>query len=432
MPNGEQLWQPRLGFNWDLKSDGQQQLRGGIGVFAGRTPYVWMSNQYARTGVEQTFLTATGEIPFDPDPFGQPPEGIEGKPAIGEFNLIDPNFKFPQVLRFNLAYDRQLPWWGMVGTVELILSDSLEEIDYQDLNRVQTGQLTFDGRPLYTKLDPLVDGAYFITNSSEGDTTNFLVKVERPFRDGIWGYASYAFGEANNVNDGTSSRAVSNYRFNPTFDPNSASLATSNFEVEHRFNIGIAYRFNRNSRWPTTVTSYYNAQSGRPYSSLLDSFSFDSYNGDGWDSNDLFYVPAGPDDVIITNGTWEQLDAYIKSDPCLDSSRGQRTLKNCDTAPWVHQMDLRVAQDIPIRNTNLQLTLDILNFANMLDDESGVVRFVNFNTIDLADFVGLDEATGKPIYSLRREVTDPENNPRYEISTVGSRWRARLGIRWTF
>ena len=39
---------PRVGFNWDLShgSDNRQQIRGGVGSFAGRTPYVWLSNQY--------------------------------------------------------------------------------------------------------------------------------------------------------------------------------------------------------------------------------------------------------------------------------------------------------------------------------------------------------------------------------------------------
>ncbi|MCZ6727089.1 MAG: carboxypeptidase regulatory-like domain-containing protein, partial [Acidobacteria bacterium] len=53
IPDGNELWQPRLGFNWDPEGDGRSQLRGGVGVFAGRTPYVWISNQYGRTGIEQ-------------------------------------------------------------------------------------------------------------------------------------------------------------------------------------------------------------------------------------------------------------------------------------------------------------------------------------------------------------------------------------------
>ena len=50
----------------------------------------------------------------------------------------------------------------------------------------------------------------------------------------------------------------------------------------------------------TTVSAFFNHQSGRPYMSLLDgSWPFTSINGDGETSNDPIYVPSGPDDVII-------------------------------------------------------------------------------------------------------------------------------------
>ena len=46
------LWSPRVGFNYSLSDANREQIRGGIGVFAGRTPYVWLSNQYGSTGME--------------------------------------------------------------------------------------------------------------------------------------------------------------------------------------------------------------------------------------------------------------------------------------------------------------------------------------------------------------------------------------------
>jgi len=47
------VWSPRVGFNWNPGGSTKQQVRGGVGVFAGRAPYVWISNAYAarrRTG----------------------------------------------------------------------------------------------------------------------------------------------------------------------------------------------------------------------------------------------------------------------------------------------------------------------------------------------------------------------------------------------
>jgi hypothetical protein len=42
---------PRLGFNWAIDDERNTQIRGGIGVFSGRFPAVWVSNQYSNTGV---------------------------------------------------------------------------------------------------------------------------------------------------------------------------------------------------------------------------------------------------------------------------------------------------------------------------------------------------------------------------------------------
>ena len=433
IPDGESLVQPRVGFNWDVAGDGRSQLRGGAGVFAGRSPYVWISNQYGRTGIEQLFIQDSG-VAFIPDPFGQGANiGAGVSPGAGEFNFIDPDFNFPTIMRFNLAYDRQLPW-GLNGSVELIYSDSIEEIDYRraDLDRVGT---TWYGAPQYNQFSDA--DAYVIGNTSEGDATNFAVKIEKP-RGGSalsW-FVSYAYGEANTANDGTSSRAVSNFRFNEQFDPQNAVANTSDFEIENRFNGAVTYEFNRDSRYPTTVSAFYNSQSGRPFSWLMDSdfvtFGFGgSVNGDGTDGNDLFYVPSGPDDVVITNGTWEQLDAFISSVSCLDSNRGGVAPRNCSNAPSHHTLDIHIAQTIPIRGINLQLTADIINLMNLIDEDSGTLKYVNFNAQNLVEVEGVT-ADGKPIYNLFREVRDPANNPIFDTHGTISRWRTKFGVRLTF
>ena len=50
-PKNTTVISPRLGFNWNPQAGGSQQVRGGVGIFAGRAPYVWTSNAYGGTGV---------------------------------------------------------------------------------------------------------------------------------------------------------------------------------------------------------------------------------------------------------------------------------------------------------------------------------------------------------------------------------------------
>ena len=272
--------------------------------------------------------------------------------------------------------------------------------------------------------------------------------MERPYRDGFWGYVSYAYNDAKVVNEGSSSRAVSNFRFNEALDPNNAGVSTSDFEVEHRFNASVSYRFNRDTKWPTTASLFYNHQSGRPYSWLMGSdfvtFGFGgSINGDGWDSNDLFYVPASADEVVVTGGTWEDLDAFISQHPSLDGARGTTVARNTARAPWSHTLDLHLAQEIPTGGrSNVEITFDILNLANLFDDDAGVLRYVNFNSVELVEVEGVcgvfddsacggPEDFGKPVYNLDDVVTDPDEE-LFDTHNIRSRWRAKLGVRISF
>ena len=113
-------WSPRVGFNYDISpaSPGiRQQVRGGLGLFHGRTPYVWLSNQYSNTGNEfqriRVFFDPANRIPFAADPNGQPTD--IGSASTNEINLVDPDYRFPQLLRGNLAYDRELGFFNLVG-----------------------------------------------------------------------------------------------------------------------------------------------------------------------------------------------------------------------------------------------------------------------------------------------------------------------------
>ena len=449
IPDGEQLWQPRVGFNWDIEGDGQSQLRGGAGIFAGRTPYVWISNNYARTGIEQDFILCRGE-PFNPDPFNQNVACNANAAGGGEFNFIDPDFQFPQVARYNLAYDRQLPWWNLVVSAEAVFTDSIEEIDYQNVGLTPTGTFTFDGRPRYDDSGdafPITGSAdaFLITNTSEGESTNFALKLERPFSDGLWGFVSYAYNDSEVVNEGTSSRAVSNFNFSEAFDPNNAGVSTSDFQVEHRLNASLSYRFNRDKPYPTTVSLFYNHQSGRPFSWIMGSdgggFGFSSYNGDGTDGNDLAFVPASANDVVLTRGTPQEFESFVSSFDVLDAARGGLVTRNSDAAPWSHTLDLHLSQEIPIGRGHLELTFDLLNLGNLLDDDSGQLKFVNFNaseiweiegvcgTVDDHPACGAGDA-GKPVLSLSNVAQGTAD--LFTTHNVTSRWRGKVGIRYTF
>ena len=141
-------WSPRVGFNWDRKGTGREQIRGGIGLFAGRTPYVWISNQYGNTGIEFRRLSlgfnVNNRIPFVPDPAAQPTS--VGNAATNEVDMIDPDYKYPSLVRFNAAYDRDLGFFGFIGTAEFLYSQNLNDVRYENLNLRQVSTRASSGQ----------------------------------------------------------------------------------------------------------------------------------------------------------------------------------------------------------------------------------------------------------------------------------------------
>ncbi|HEX7707019.1 MAG TPA: TonB-dependent receptor, partial [Thermoanaerobaculia bacterium] len=236
------LISPRFGFNWQM--GGNQQLRGGVGVFTGRAPYVWISNAYANTGVEQQTLVCTGTCTttFNADPFNQPRSFPAGSGAI-RVNLIDPDLKLPHVLRSTLGYDRDL-FWGIRGTAEMIWSRNLEDVYYTDLNSRQTGNHVLDGRPTYSRVSSALTQAVLVTNTSKGEQLLGSLQLNKRFDSGLNVSAMYAHQDATSAFDGSSSQAHSNFQFHHTrgdiFNP---EVSRSAYETTHRFNVTGGFNF---------------------------------------------------------------------------------------------------------------------------------------------------------------------------------------------
>src|SRR5581483_3004798 len=116
LPDTTPYWSPRVGFNWDATGDQKTQVRGGTGLFSGKPPYVWISNQIGNTGVLYGSISTnnTTAYPFNPNPDAYKPAPTGGTAASYELDVTDKSFRFPQTWRSNVGVDRRLPW-GLTG-----------------------------------------------------------------------------------------------------------------------------------------------------------------------------------------------------------------------------------------------------------------------------------------------------------------------------
>jgi hypothetical protein len=421
-------WAPRLGVNWDLSRDAlRQQVRFGTGLFGGRTPYVWLSNQYTNTGNEFTRIStgfnAANRINFVTDAENQP-ENV-GAAATNEINLVDPEYAYPRLLRGNIGYDRSLAF-GLIGTVEVLFSQTLQDIHYENLNLSVAGQRP-DGRPFYARSNPTFSDVVLLTNTTEGSSWTIATKLEKPFRSRWYAQGSYLYGNAQTVNDGGSSQARSNW-INNYFGlsgVNDVPVAMSNFSPGHRITLSAIYT---RPFGPTeaSFSAYYNGQTGRPYAYRYSN----DVNVDQGSTNDLFYIPRDATDVIIANGTFDQLMAFV-NDGCEGLTPGTIVARNSCRAPWTNSMDFGVVFRVPMGRYRGEISFNVQNLINAFDSGNGLVEYAVFNGIAPAS-AAVDAATGKWRYTLNNVVLTPETNPRFSRDDLRSRWQGQLGFNFRF
>lgn len=425
---------PRLGFNWDIGGAGTQQVRGGVGIFAGRTPYVWLSNQYGNTGVDFTRIgagfNAANRIPFVADVTAQAKvvTGAAAGSFTNEVDFVDPDFQYPQNAKVNLAYDRELGFQDLVLTLEGAYSKNLKDINYSNLNFVPSGasRPAPDSRPLFTRRITTFSDIILLSNTSKGYQYNVNAKLDRPFRNGWSASLSYAYGDSYSVNDGTSSQAASNWGNAYTRgNPNDVEVMRSRFASGHR----IQFSYLREMKLAENLTfqfgAYYDGASGRPYHFTVPS----DWNGDGRTTNDLLFVPSSADQVTIINGTWDQLNAYIEGDPALRKYRGQIMEKHAAWGPWTNGLDLSGTFGFRVGSRRVEVRADVQNFLNLLNKDWGARDYATFG--DLAPIpVTFNATTGKPQYNLA--TISSATYIKYDRDSIRSRWIAQFSARVRF
>jgi hypothetical protein len=424
-------WSPRAGFNWDLSGDGtRQQVRGGIGLFSGRNPYVYLSNQYGNTGNEFKRLnsgtfSSTANFGFIADPYNQNKSGAGV--STNEIDVIDPDYQFPAMLRGNIAYDRDLPY-GLIGTFEFLFTDTVKDVNYTNLNLVQTGT-RLDGRPIFSKVSSAYSDVIKLRNTDQGWSRQITAQLERRFRGGWFARGSYSYGRSKTISDTTNSTARSTWANVYTAgNINDPVLARSNYELGHRVVLSGSYNFDFRTT-AVTLSMFYNGQSGRPYS-----YNFGSdANGDGVTTNDLLYYPRESEVVVSGGGsTYQDLVNFLEAGDCKAMSPGTIFVRNSCTMPFVHSLDFRAAVDVPFGRFRPEFTVDVLNMLNLFDRSLGQVQYAGFNDLLVvsAPTGSAVESGGKYNYSVN-SVARP-GATRFSRDDLRSRWQAQIGLRLRF
>lgn len=454
--DGQGTFQPRAGFNYTFDSERQTQLRGGIGLFQGSAPGVWVSNIFSNPGVLSTIFPGQNGVGFNADPDALTPPAAT--PPAANVDFLDPSFQQPTVWKMNLAIEHELPWYGLVASVEYLRNEVDEAVTFTNLNLGDATGVLPDGREsFWTRIDPTAfnsngatggnqsrsqrnrsfNNVILLGNTSKGSSDNLTLALEKPYSDNWAAKVAYTFGDSNEVSPATSSVAFSNWNGRAIFNPNEQINATARSETRDRITGMVTYTIPWATDVETTFGLFYEGRSGRPISYT---FVGDA-NGDGVNGNDLFYIP-NPGEVAFTAASSAAdiaaFQGFIDNNSFLSSQRGSVADRSSDRDGWVNQVDLRISQSFPGGWGNkAEIFLDIQNIGNMIDKDWGHINEVAFpSSLSIARFAGVN-ADGQFVFdvsSFTNESTGAVSLPSKSRRDVAgeSRWSAQVGFRYTF
>jgi outer membrane receptor protein involved in Fe transport len=464
-PSGNGLFSPRVGFNWDPFGNGNTITRGGVGLFSGRPPYVWMSNAFTNTGLEQVTLICgrdgTTQLPPPPpltvDINNLPRSCVgQGEPAppAANINYFEKDFKFQQALKVAFGVDQRLPG-GMVATFDFLHTKNVNQM-YQVDDNVVPGAINVEGRLLYGA--PNAAGTALVRgvkttgvrqvvhhlNKSRDYATLLTGQLQKSFASGLTFSGSYTHSVSKDLMTLTSSIATSNLRFTSLDGTlEDRNLRTSGFSVPHKF----ALSGSANLPFGIQLSAIFTARSGLPYAWTYNA----DVNGDGNTGNDLLYVPKDINDLTLavpTSGTlqgeWDRLNAFIVSEKCLREQRGRIMERNSCRNPWQKFVDMRIAKVIPtMSGQSFQLTADVFNLANLLDKDWGLLRETGPNEeVNVLTFPSGSAFASTASYDNRGTASLADDRPRLavpstfpaqrRVSVSASRWRIQVGGKYIF
>jgi hypothetical protein len=465
LPKTQLLWEPRFGFNYDVKGQKKTQIRGGTGIFTGRPPYVFISNQVGNNGVLTGFIDVSGAAAnafgFTADPNKYFIPSTPTLPSTFDLAFTDPNFKFPQVWKTNIAVDQKLPF-GFIGSIEYLYNKTLNGVHYYNANldnpigTLSGGGLNitsvdnrwrFANNDAGVRVNDNVSMGAVLTNIDGAYHQSLTMRLEYPVKKGLWGSIAWTTAESFDYMSAGSIASGSWQSIKSVNGNNNVNLSLSDNFIKNRFVGLLGYRFEYGKKWggATTVTLGYIGTQGGAFSY----FVAGDLNGDRVRDNELIFVPLKGSDVKfqpLTVGTTvyteadqqAAFDAFINQDPYLKNRRGQYAERNGGILPYLHRFDLSIAQDFFVKvkehKNTFQVRFDILNFGNMVNDNWGVsqraaapalLNFVSYNTV------------GEPTYRLSTQkfvdgTTTLVRDSYQRNSSVFDVWSAQLGIRYIF
>ncbi|MBG9990919.1 MULTISPECIES: TonB-dependent receptor [unclassified Pseudoalteromonas] len=437
--DGIDLIQPRVGFQWYATD--ALEVRAGVGLFSGGNPNVWLSNSYSNDGITNISANQFGSIDLFATPnvnngtpgFEVPQSQFDAvaDTVIGsgdsQANAVDPDFEIPSEWKYSLGatYTTENEY---VISLDYLYSKKNDAALMRDIALQDSGETTFDGRPIYESIEGR-SNEYLLTNVSgdSGDSSVISLAVSKMFDNGVSVNFGYAYTDSDDVNPMTSSVAGSNYGNIALTDPGNPGVASSDYEIPHRFTMTLGYSHEFVDGFATRFNLFGEAYKGLPYSYTFDG-SDGTFGDNNWNGNrQLLYVPLENDPNVVYDMSAADINEFNDFIASNGLERGQTTSRNAENSDWFVKFNFKLTQELPgfMDGHKGEAFFVIDNLTNLLNDDWGVLKkgpFVGASMIETS----LDDQ-GRYVYSGFNG-----NNANTSVQTDASVWQMRVGVRYTF
>ena len=490
LPGYKVMINPRIGFNYDVNGDKSVQIRGGAGLFTGRPPFVYISNQMGNNGVLNGDVNYTGvfgsglpgggptntQIPFNPTVPAKLPQNLAplvvGTPA-SSYNIAttEEKFRFPQVFKANLAVDAKLGG-GVIGSVEGLFTQSVSNIFYYNANlKPATANFAVgpDNRP---RFGAVANGTLSPTTNTMGGVTTPAVssirinsklsdaivmksgtfgggfmgtlKLEKPMKSKGFGWmVAYNFGYTRDFESAGSIASSSWTGKRSVRGNNDPDISFSDNDTRNRLIGNLNYRTEITKNVAVQFSVFYQGSNWGNFSYTYNG----DMNGDGVQGNDLMFVPTATQiqtmrfenftlASVVQTQTMQAaaLEKFISQDKYLSKRRGEYAERNGVLMPVVNRFDVSAVVEL-FKNVGgnkhtIQLRADIFNIGNLISPTSGVAFVINQSSP--VQFRGIDNTSGAPVFRMQA-VSNSLNYTTYRKGNFTSDvWQAQFGIRYIF
>lgn len=463
---------PRIGFKWDLREDKSLSLRGGTGLFSGRLPLVFFTNMPTNSGMVQYQAQLNdknlsklnlgtmadhftgGLVKEDGKSFTQSlldklhgmgyPTTIspEDGTVPSSISAVDPKFKMPQVWKTSLALDYKVPVsFPFTASVEGIFNKTINGVTISDWSMLPVNGYArwngADSRPIYPTNFRSGTKAFVLENTNQGYGYSATVTLNARPVESLSLMAAYTHTASKELTGMPGSNAESAFTYVTTTEgPNNIRLHNSQYVTPDRIVASVTYHDKGNNHFSLIWESF---RGGYNYSYNM----VNDMNGDGY-NYDAVYVPtdeqvANNEFRFVSEDDRDRFMDYVHGDSYLSRNQGKYTEAYSVYNPWTNRLDFSYKHDFKFnvgKQTNtIQLSLDVKNILNLLNDNWGVMKQMNptFTSSGNARILKYEstDADGYPVFSTPKTIS-ADTKKFVPVTAIGQCWYASVGIKYLF